>query len=107
MKTTHRHLATGLAVVALSAPAAHASIPHEPGRQPSAGSAATGRPEPPLADLAGASPPAAAPVILRTGGGFDWRAAGTGFAAATAFALLGGGTLIAGRKRRHAGTPAP
>ncbi len=106
MKKSHRHLATGLAVVALSAPAAHASIPHEPG-QPSVGSPVTGRPEPPLADLAGVAPPAAAPVILRSGGGFDWRAAGTGFAAATAFALLGGGTLIAGRKRRHAGTPAP
>lgn len=107
MKKLHPRLVTGLAVIALSAPAAHASVPHEPGQQPSVGNPVTGRPEPPLPDLAGVSPGAATPTILRTGGGFDWEAAGTGFAAATAFALLGGGTLIVGRRRRHAGTPAP
>lgn len=79
----HRHirtrLAIGLVAAAIAAPAAHANFPHEVGP---------------------ATPPTPRAIVIEDAGGFDWEAAGVGFAAAAGVVLVGGGSVVALRRRR-------
>ena len=46
------------------------------------------------------------PIVIEGQTGFDWTDAGVGFAAAAGVALLGAGSILTVRWRRHVGTPA-
>ena len=92
MNRTRRRIAIGLAVAALAPAAAQANVPHEPG-----------------ADSTGAQDTLvlpSRPIVIEGQTGFDWTDAGVGFAAAAGVALLGAGSILTVRWRRHIGTPA-
>lgn len=70
-------LAVGLVVATLSAQSAQAMI---------------------LSD--GGQAPAPRPIVTENASGFDWDAAGVGFATAAGLLLLSGGSTVAIRRRR-------
>jgi hypothetical protein len=91
MNHTRRRIAVGLAVAALAPGVAQASIPHEPGADP------TG---------AGSVVLPSRTIVVEGQTGFDWTDAGVGFAAAAGLALLGTGSILTVRWRRHVASPA-
>lgn len=90
MNHTRHRLAIGLAVAALAPGVAQASIPHEPGADPAG---------------AGVVLPSRT-IVIEGESGFDWTDAGVGFAAAAGLALLGAGSILTVRWRRHVASPA-
>lgn len=103
MNITRNRLAAVLAVAALAAPAAQASIPHEPGADPGPPVTSADRQH---ARLDGSLPPASRPIVIGRSAGFDWTDAGIGFGVALGLALLGAGTIATVHWRRDFGRPA-
>jgi hypothetical protein len=108
MNHTRKRMAIGLAVGALAPGVAQANIPHEAGQAPEAtvAVAAGGHATPHIARLEASVPPAPRPIVIERSAGFDWTDAGIGFAAAAGLALLGAGSVVTVRWRRHIGSPA-
>jgi hypothetical protein len=79
MNHTRRRIAIGLAIAALAPGVAQASIPHEPGADPTA---------------AGSVLLQSRPIVIEGQTGFDWTDAGVGFASAAGLALLGAGSIL-------------
>lgn len=93
MNRTRRRIAIGLAVAALAPGVAQANVPHEPGAEPTSGAQGTVLLQ-------------ARPIVVADQKGFDWTDAGVGFAAAAGLAMLGAGSILTVRWRRHIGSPA-
>ena len=126
------HLRTSLAIVlaaaAVAAPSATALIPHNGGRPADANAYGLITPPDRMDAAAGTSRGESQPIVITppdrmdaaasTGAqlqprpivadgsrvGFDWTAAGVGFAAALGIALLGSGALVTVRWRRQTHT---
>ena len=87
MSHTRSSLAIALALAAVAATPAAAMLPPEAGQARSAGNA-----------------PVIRPIVADGAGGFDWKDAGIGFAAAGGLALMGAGSLATVRWRRQTRT---
>jgi len=111
MKHTRTRLASAFLVVALAAPIAQATIPHEVGSPtqgpaPVAGAALIARQgPPPIIRMDGQPAAFVRPITMEGAGGFDWADAGVGFGAAAGLVLIGAGSAVVLRRNRRLASP--